>query len=82
MTNKERTCTAFAFVAAALAAYGSMQVAQKNGLSEEWLPLVGLGILFGTLILTLRGVDAIQQDRWRREIDVTLRNQKTKSPSE
>ena len=76
MAAKERLYIAFAFVASAIAGYGSIRLAQIILIEGSFKPLIdessrglefiGLVVFFATLALMIKRVDAIQKERLER----------------
>jgi hypothetical protein len=72
----------FAFVASALAGYGAIRLVQIIFIEGSFKPLIdersrgleiiGLVVFFAVLSLMIKGIDAIQKDRFKKEIERRL----------
>jgi hypothetical protein len=74
-TAKECVYVAFAFVAAALAAFGFIHLCRLISRDiGSWGDLIGVAVFVFALFLMVRGVDAIQKERWKAEIEQRVRD--------
>ena len=78
-TLKECIYAVFAFAASGLAGYGAIRLAQILFIEGSFKPLIddlssgleviGMVVFFATIALMIKGIDAIQKERRKREIE-------------
>jgi hypothetical protein len=75
-TVKERFYIAFAFIAAALATYGSMELTSAITEPLTSTPFaIAVVVFVATLAFGIKAIEAFRNERTRREIEEWLRDQ-------
>jgi hypothetical protein len=76
-TAKERVYAVFAFIAAGFAGYG---VIKLLGRFDPLTPLVAIVMFVAAFALMAKGIDAIQMERFKKELEDRVRPQTPRRP--